>query len=386
MKNHSFFLFLPKKQVHSLYIHIPFCRKACHYCDFHFSTSLKRKPELVSAICKELVLRKLESQNQIKTIYFGGGSPSILNKEELSKIFRAIYENYNISPTAEITLEANPDDCSKDLLLFYKELGINRLSIGIQSFFDDDLILMNRSHNSHQAKKILQDSLQIFENITIDLIYGIPTSNFEKWQKNIDISLNFGVPHLSAYALTIEPKTALSSLIKKGKIANVDENQMHEQFFYLKKILENQGFIHYELSNFGKEGFFSQNNTTYWEQKNYMGIGPSAHSFNSKERRWNISNNIKYIQNIENNQIYFETETLTQKDRYNELIMTGLRTKKGVSIFQIEELNPHFFKDFKNEIILLKQRNLISEENNFIKVTNEGLFLIDNISRELFWV
>lgn len=372
--------------MHSLYIHIPFCRKACHYCDFHFSTSLKRKPELVSAICKELILRKLESQNQIKTIYFGGGSPSILNKEELSKIFRTIYENYNISLTAEITLEANPDDCSKDLLLFYKELGINRLSIGIQSFFDDDLILMNRSHNSQQAKKILQDSLQIFENITIDLIYGIPSSNFEKWQKNIELSLNFGVPHLSAYALTIEPKTALSSLIKKGKIANVDENHMHEQFFYLKKILENQGFIHYELSNFGKEGFFSQNNTAYWEQKNYMGIGPSAHSFNSKERRWNISNNIKYIQNIENNQIYFETETLTQKDRYNELIMTGLRTKKGVSIFQIEELNPHFFKDFKNEIILLKQRNLISEENNFIKVTNEGLFLIDNISRELFWV
>ncbi|GIZ16064.1 radical SAM family heme chaperone HemW [Capnocytophaga catalasegens] len=377
--------------MYSLYIHIPFCKQACHYCDFHFSTTLKRKTELIEALCKELILRRQEAvHSELQTIYFGGGTPSLLTSNELEKIMDTIYQHYKVSEKAEITLEANPDDFSNqgNLSLSFekiKQLKINRLSIGIQSFFEEDLQLMNRAHTAWQAQTILQEASTFFDNITIDLIYGIPNMSNDRWIKNIQKALDAGVPHISAYALTVEPRTALEKLIHKGKIPHINEEQTYEQFFLLKNILEEKNFIHYELSNFGKEGYFSKNNTAYWEQKPYMGIGPSAHSYNGKERSWNISHNIKYIQAISANIRPCETEKLSIYDSYNELILTGLRTQKGISLVQIESL---FGKEFHSHL-LREANNYLQEElllidNKHLKTTNKGIFLSDGIASNLF--
>ena len=377
--------------MYSLYLHIPFCRQACYYCDFHFSTTLKHKPDLVEALCKELILRKDEAQHTLQTIYLGGGTPSILDFNELKQIFDTIYRNYSVSGDAEITIEINPDDFTKDnkhlLLEQLKDLGINRLSIGVQSFFDEDLKLMNRIHNVNQAKSILEKSIKIFKNITIDLIYGIPKMDNNRWKENIKIALDFGIPHISAYALTVESKTALEKFIVKGKISPVSEEQSYEQFFILQEILEKEQFIHYELSNFGKEGFFSKNNTAYWEQKNYMGIGPSAHSYNGKERSWNISNNIKYIQSINQNILPSQKEILSLTNKYNELIMTGLRTRKGVSLTQVKEtIGEKYFLYLMKESSKYIKNNTLILENNFIKISKNSLFLSDGVSSELFYI
>lgn len=377
--------------MYSLYLHIPFCRQACYYCDFHFSTTLKHKPDLVEALCKELILRKDEAQHTLQTIYLGGGTPSILDFNELKQIFDTIYRNYSVSGDAEITIEINPDDFTKDnkhlLLEQLKDLGINRLSIGVQSFFDEDLKLMNRIHNVNQAKSILEKSIKIFKNITIDLIYGIPKMDNNRWKENIKIALDFGIPHISAYALTVESKTALEKFIVKGKIPPVSEEQSYEQFFILKEILEKEQFIHYELSNFGKEGFFSKNNTAYWEQKNYMGIGPSAHSYNGKERSWNISNNIKYIQSINQNILPSQKEILSLTNKYNELIMTGLRTRKGVSLTQVKEtIGEKYFLYLMKESSKYIKNNTLILENNFIKISKNSLFLSDGVSSDLFYI
>lgn len=377
--------------MYSLYLHIPFCRQACYYCDFHFSTTLKHKPDLVEALCKELILRKDEAQHTLQTIYLGGGTPSILDFNELKQIFNTIYRNYSVSGDAEITIEINPDDFTKDnkhlLLEQLKDLGINRLSIGVQSFFDEDLKLMNRIHNVNQAKSILEKSIKIFKNVTIDLIYGIPKMDNNRWKENIKIALDFGIPHISAYALTVESKTALEKFIVKGKIPPINEEQSYEQFFILKEILEKEQFIHYELSNFGKEGFFSKNNTAYWEQKNYMGIGPSAHSYNGRERRWNISNNIKYIQSINQNILPSQKEILSLTNKYNELIMTGLRTRKGVSLTQVKEtIGEKYFLHLMKESSKYIKNNTLILENNFIKISKNSLFLSDGVSSDLFYI
>lgn len=377
--------------MYSLYLHIPFCRQACFYCDFHFSTTLKHKPDLVEALCKELILRKDEALHTLQTIYLGGGTPSILDFNELKQIFDTIYRNYSVSGDAEITIEINPDDFTKDnkhlLLEQLKDLGINRLSIGVQSFFDEDLKLMNRIHNVNQAKSILEKSIKIFKNVTIDLIYGIPKMDNNRWKENIKIALDFGIPHISAYALTVESKTALEKFIVKGKIPPVNEEQSYEQFFILKEILEKEQFIHYELSNFGKEGFFSKNNTAYWEQKNYMGIGPSAHSYNGKERSWNISNNIKYIQSINQNILPSQKEILSLTNKYNELIMTGLRTRKGVSLNQVKEtIGEKYFLYLMKESSKYIKNNTLILENNFIKISKNSLFLSDGVSSDLFYI
>jgi putative coproporphyrinogen dehydrogenase len=377
--------------MYSLYLHIPFCRQACYYCDFHFSTTLKHKSDLVEALCKELILRKDEAQHTLQTIYLGGGTPSILDFNELKQIFDTIYRNYSVSGDAEITIEINPDDFTKDnkhlLLEQLKYLGINRLSIGVQSFFDEDLKLMNRIHNVNQAKSILEKSIKIFKNITIDLIYGIPKMDNNRWKENIKIALDFGIPHISAYALTVESKTALEKFIVKGKIPPVNEEQSYEQFFILKEILEKEQFIHYELSNFGKEGFFSKNNTAYWEQKNYMGIGPSAHSYNGRERSWNISNNIKYIQSINQNILPSQKEILSLTNKYNELIMTGLRTRKGVSLTQVKEtIGEKYFLYLMKESSKYIKNNTLILENNFIKISKNSLFLSDGVSSDLFYI
>jgi oxygen-independent coproporphyrinogen-3 oxidase len=308
-----------------IYIHIPFCKQACHYCDFHFSTSLKKKDEMILALAKEIEMRKSEFQDEVvETIYFGGGTPSRLQIADLRLQIDSIYQNYTVTQNPEITLEANPDDLSIDYLIELSKIGINRLSIGIQSFFEDDLKMMNRAHNSTEAMKCLEEATQYFDNISIDLIYGIPGMSNEKWIQNIETALSYKVPHISSYALTVEPKTALHSFIQKQLIPQPDEEVAQEHFQILVEKLTENDFIHYELSNFGKENYFSKNNSSYWLGEKYIGIGPSAHSYDGQKRGWNVSNNSVYIKSIFENKLPMETEILSKTDRYNEYIMTGL--------------------------------------------------------------
>ncbi|WP_339917193.1 radical SAM family heme chaperone HemW [Yeosuana marina] len=375
-----------------IYIHIPFCKQACHYCDFHFSTSLKKKDELVGALIRELELRIDELKTQtVETIYFGGGTPSLLTIDELALIIQTIYTNYSVATNPEITLEANPDDLvlvraqPRTIFEDYKSIGINRLSIGIQSFFEQDLKLMNRAHNAEEAKVCLQEATKYFDNISLDLIYGIPGLTNEHWLQNIETALSFNIPHISSYALTVEPKTALDSFIKKGIIKNVDDEQAQEQFHLLIEKLETSGFIHYELSNFGKPDYFSKNNSAYWQGKPYLGIGPSAHSFNGNQRSWNVRNNSKYIKSLQENTLPMEIETLSLTDKYNEYIMTGLRTVWGVSLEKVEQ---DFGKDHKK--YLLEQANhflnngLLYINKGTLLVTKKGKFLSDGIASDLF--
>ena len=369
-----------------IYIHIPFCKQACHYCDFHFSTSLKKKDELIKALGKELQLRKDEFKNRIvETIYFGGGTPSLLTNDELQLLIDTVYDNYRVSSQLEITLEANPDDLSTKRIHDLTNTRINRLSIGIQSFFERDLKLMNRAHNAEEAKACLEEATKHFDNISLDLIYGVPGASNKQWIENIEKAISFGVPHISSYALTVEPKTALASFIQKGIIEDVDDEQAHEQFHILKERLEQEGFIHYELSNFGKEGYFSKNNSAYWQGKPYLGIGPSAHSFNGHQRGWNVRNNTKYINTIQQNQLPIEIETLSLTDRYNEYIMTGLRTIWGVSLAKVEKDFGTNFKDYLIEQanIFINQHLLYIDEGQ-LRVTKKGQFLCDGIASELF--
>ncbi|MCZ8196166.1 MAG: radical SAM family heme chaperone HemW [Flavobacterium sp.] len=371
-----------------IYIHIPFCKQACHYCDFHFSTSMKKKEEMVLALVKEIELRKEESNNElIETIYFGGGTPSRLQIADLKLLIDAIYKNYKVDKNPEITLEANPDDLSEDYLIELSKIGINRLSIGIQSFFEDDLELMNRAHNSAEAKKCLEIATRYFDNITIDLIYGMPNMTNEKWLQNIETALSFNIPHISSYALTVEPKTALHSFIQKGIIPNLDENLASEHFYILVEKLEENGFIHYELSNFGKPDYFSKNNSAYWLGKKYIGIGPSAHSFNGISRSWNISNNAMYLKAIAENRLPSETEILSKTDQYNEYIMTGLRTIWGVSLERIEAEFGKTYLDYLNkQASKFIDDNLLFVENNTLKTTKKGKFLTDGIASDLFFL
>ncbi|MCC1483083.1 radical SAM family heme chaperone HemW [Winogradskyella immobilis] len=369
-----------------IYIHIPFCKQACHYCDFHFSTSLKKKDKLINALVGELELRKNEFNNiTVETIYFGGGTPSILTNEELQLILNTIYKNYNVSKDPEITLEANPDDLSKDRIIQLSSSPINRLSVGIQSFFEADLKLMNRAHNAQEAKDCLSVATQYFSNISIDLIYGIPGATNTQWIENIKMALNYNVPHISSYALTVEPKTALATFIQKGIITDVDDEQAHDQFHILKDKLEASGYTHYELSNFGKPNYYSKNNSAYWQGKPYMGIGPSAHSFNGTQRGWNLRNNSKYIKTITENKLPIEIETLTNIDRYNEYIMTGLRTMWGVSLGKVEA---DFGQSYKKHLLEASQsfinQDLLYLDAEHLHVTKKGQFLSDGIASELF--
>jgi len=370
-----------------IYIHIPFCKQACYYCDFHFSTSLKKKPELLDAICKELILRKDELKSEVQTIYFGGGTPSLLTSEELQQIFDTIYENYAVSKNPEITLEANPDDLSKDLLIQLSKSPINRLSIGVQSFFEEDLKLMNRAHNASEALECIKDAMHYFNNSSIDLIYGIPGLSNKRWEENLKIATSLKVPHLSCYALTVEPKTALETFIKKGIVPPVDDVSAARHYKMLLKITEKEGYENYEFSNFGKPGFHSQNNTAYWQGKPYLGIGPSAHSYDGDTRSWNISNNAKYIKSIEAGELPLEREILSETDKYNEYIMTGLRTKWGVSLEIVEKIFGKKHRDYVLEQAKEHlETNLLVLDGNVLKVTRKGKFLSDGIASSLFLV
>nr|WP_288834270.1 radical SAM family heme chaperone HemW [uncultured Flavobacterium sp.] len=371
-----------------IYIHIPFCKKACHYCDFHFSTSMKKKDEMVLALAKELEMRKNEfAQETVETIYFGGGTPSRLQIADLRLQIVAIYNNYKVIEKPEITLEANPDDLSEDYLIELTKIGVNRLSIGIQSFFEDDLKMMNRAHNSAEAKKCLEVATKYFDNISLDLIYGIPGMSDERWKQNIETALSFEIPHISSYALTVEPKTALNKLIQTGKIAEPKDELASAHFMILVETLEANGFIHYELSNFGKENYFSKNNSAYWLGKKYIGIGPSAHSYDGISRSWNVANNALYLKSIQESKLPNEIEILSVADCYNEYIMTGLRTIWGVSLDRIQTEFGQNYLDY-----LLKQAqkflndDLLFVENNILKPTKKGKFLTDGIASDLFYL
>jgi oxygen-independent coproporphyrinogen-3 oxidase len=371
-----------------IYIHIPFCKQACHYCDFHFSTSMKKKEEMVLALAKEIQMRKSEFKDEVvETIYFGGGTPSILTIDEIRFLISEVYKNYAVAENPEITLEANPDDLSKARIIELSKSPINRLSIGIQSFFEDDLVMMNRAHNSAEARKCLEEATKYFDNISLDLIYGIPGMSNEKWKQNIETALSFGIPHISSYALTVEPKTALNKLIQTGKIAKPKDEVAEEHFQVLVETLEKNGFIHYELSNFGKENYFSKNNSAYWLGKKYLGIGPSAHSYDGISRSWNVSNNPMYLKSLEENIMPNEIEILSETDRYNEYIMTGLRTIWGVSLDRIEqEFGDEYLDYLQKQSLKFLNDDLLFIENNILKPTQKGKFLTDGIASDLFYL
>ena len=347
---------------------------------------------MVQALAKEIQLRSkpithypLPITEPIETIYFGGGTPSILDIADLKFLIDEIYRNYKVVSAPEKTAEANPDDLSYDTIRQFANSPVNRLSIGIQSFFEDDLKLMNRAHNVEEAKKCLEIATQYFDNISIDLIYGIPNMSNEKWLQNIETALSFNVPHISSYALTVEPKTALHSFIQKGIIPPPDDEVAQAHFQILVDKLSENDFIHYELSNFGKEQYFSKNNSSYWLGKKYIGIGPSAHSYDGKNRGWNVSNNALYIKSIQENKLPIEIETLTKTDRYNEYIMTGLRTIWGVSLDRIEEEFGKTYLDYLNQqAAKFIEDHLLFVDENILRTTKNGKFLCDGIASDLF--
>lgn len=370
-----------------IYLHIPFCKQACHYCDFHFSTSTRKKSRLVDMLCWEMILRKSEIPASIETIYFGGGTPSLLSSEELQQIFETLFSNFQVAEDAEITLEANPDDLSEEKIAQLAVSPVNRLSIGVQSFFEDDLKLMNRAHNETEALESLQAAKKHFENISIDLIYGIPGLTDEKWKENLKIALELEIPHISSYALTIEADTALEKFIEKGKLQPVEDEQYRRQFDILVQTLTQAGFEHYEFSNYGKTGFHSRNNMAYWLGKPYLGVGPSAHSFDGKQRKWNISNNSLYINSLEMEKIPQETEELSINDRYNEYVMTRLRTKFGVNVLELEQDFGKKYRDYfeRNAENFLQQELMLRSDLIYL-ITKKGKFLSDGIAADLFYI
>ncbi|WP_442846656.1 radical SAM family heme chaperone HemW [Leeuwenhoekiella sp. H156] len=368
-----------------LYIHIPFCKQACHYCDFHFSTSLKKKDQLVEALCAEIILRKNEIPGVLQTIYFGGGTPSLLDADELERIFKTIDAHFAITENPEITLEANPDDLTEEKLKMLAQSRINRLSIGVQSFFEADLKLMNRAHNADEAVRCLELAKAYFDNISIDLIYGMPDMINARWKENLNKALQLDIPHISSYALTVEPNTALQKFIEKGVVKPVDDAVAQAHFEILVDTMQQAGFENYEFSNFGKPGYFSRNNTAYWTGKAYLGIGPSAHSYDGNTRSWNINNNPKYIKAIEAGELPVERETLSLTDKYNEYVMTGLRTIWGISLSKIEESFGLKFKEYAlQQAEKHLEEHLLSRDGDRIVVTKKGKFLSDGLASDLF--
>lgn len=375
------------RKVAGIYIHIPFCKQACYYCDFHFSTSLKKKSELVHALCLELEMRKSEVTEVVETIYFGGGTPSLLTSDELTTILNGVYSNYRVKEHPEITLESNPDDLTLQKITELANTKVNRLSIGIQSFFEEDLKLMNRAHTAEESMVCIKNASAYFKNITIDLIYGMPNMSNERWLENVNKAISLGIPHISCYALTVEPKTALESFIRKGLVSPLDDEMAKSHYELLIAETEKMGFINYEFSNFGKEGFESVNNMAYWTGRPYLGVGPSAHSYDGLVRSWNINNNSKYIKSLKEGKLPIEREVLTVNDKYNEYIMTRLRTHWGISLTEIADLFGNTYHDY----LMVQAENFIENgyltlEKGRLKVTKEGKFLSDGIAADLFLV
>ena len=370
-----------------IYIHIPFCKQSCYYCNFHFSTSTKNKDEVLDAIENEIKQKGQATNEAISTIYFGGGTPSILDVNEINSIIKRIYKEFNVESEAEITIEANPDDLNKEKIINLSLTEINRLSIGVQSFIDKELKIMNRAHDSKKALNSIEISKKYFNNISIDLMYGVPESTLESWTYNLDTVSQFDINHISSYALTVEPKTALESFVRKLIVDMPDEGLVYDQYNLINTKLEPLGFINYEVCSFAKENFFSKNNSAYWLRKKYIGIGPSAHSFDGKSRSWNISSNKKYIDQIKKGKSFYKKEKLSKVDQYNEYVMTGFRTIWGVSAKFIENNFNSKFKNYFTDRIQkhIDQKNIIVKDDIYT-TTNEGRFLADGISSDLFLV
>lgn len=370
-----------------IYIHIPYCRQKCHYCNFFSVASSKFLPEVMESICLEAIKQKHYLKGVlIDSVYFGGGTPSLINSSLLERVMETLHSEYTINSGAEITLEANPDDISPSGLNEWKQMGINRLSIGIQSFRDEDLHYLNRVHNGSKAKECIDMALDSgFRNLTIDLIYGIPTLTDHAWKTNIETALEAGIKHISAYSLTVEPRTALDVIIRKGKYAPVDEVQSIRHFEMLMKIMEENGFLHYEISNFCLPGNFAKHNTAYWQRGPYLGLGPSAHSFDGNSRQWNVSGIAEYIKSISENSFPFESERLSNEQLYNEYVMTGLRTMWGCNS---EVINKQFGETCHSEFIDRIQKfiesDLVFESNHIFKLTLSGKLMADGIASDLF--
>lgn len=369
-----------------IYIHIPFCKQKCTYCDFHFSTSFQAyRVRMIESIGKELELRKNYMQGQpIETIYFGGGTPSILNPEELHYLLDTIHTHFDTSLLGELTLEANPDDITEERIASWKDAGINRLSIGLQSFRESDLQWMNRAHTVREALNCVNLAVKNgISTITVDLIYGLPGLTNEEWVHHIETAVQMGVQHVSAYCLTIEGGTTLDAFVKKGKIIPADEHHQAEQFLLLVDTLERNGFIQYEISNFCRPGNESRHNSNYWKGIHYLGAGPSAHSYNGTSRSWNIRNNHLYMNAVEREECWFETEELSKTDIYNELLMTGLRMAEGINTDQLNEILPPD-PDFHSQISQLQREGLMEIQGTSIRLTKTGRLQADRIASDLF--
>lgn len=370
-----------------LYLHIPFCKQACHYCNFHFSTSLRHKKELVAALLNELELqRDFLGGAALSSIYLGGGTPSLLEIGELEQIFSKITALHRVAPDAEITFEANPDDLTLEKLNALRQhTPVNRLSIGIQSFSDEDLRWMNRAHTAAHAQDCLRDALSVgFDALSIDLIYGSPTTSDAQWAENLRRVFDFGIPHLSCYCLTVEEGTALGAWVRKGQQLPVDEEKAARQFEYLMETAATHGYEHYEISNFAVPEHYARHNSSYWRGEPYLGIGPSAHSFDGYSRQWNVANNAHYIKALANNQVPYERETLTPAQRFNEYVMTSLRTMWGADMDVIRGMGGRFAAHFEQGARMFLERGVMERVGEHYRLTRTGKFLADGIAADFF--
>ncbi len=373
-----------------IYFHIPFCKQKCSYCNFHFSTSLTHKDALLQAIHTELDLRHTElDEKPIQSIYFGGGTPSLLEVDELSKLLEQTQRYFDWDKSIEITLEANPDDLSAPFLKALAKTPINRLSIGTQSFFTDDLVLMNRAHTAGEALDSIKRSQDYgFENLSIDLIYGAMTSSMEIWESNLKTARSLEVPHISAYALTVEPKTVLSHWVQEKIVPAPSQALQNDQFHYMAQYLKREGLSHYEISNFALPGYESRHNSAYWNYSPYLGLGPSAHSYDGKSRRcWSVANNTQYIKSLAQGSLPLEIELLEEKDRYNEMLMIGLRTKKGVDLSRLKtEFSSELLAHFGNELTPKIDNGYLEIQGDYLVIPSEHWFMADGIASDLFKV
>jgi oxygen-independent coproporphyrinogen-3 oxidase len=388
----SFIIYLQSIKIQrilpGLYIHIPYCKQACHYCDFHFSTRNADRAEMLAAICKEIELRSsfLEDRS-LTSIYFGGGTPSLLDESEWMSIWDSINEHFTIPPGIEVTMEANPDDLDRSKLSALARSPINRLSIGIQSFRDEDLQWMNRAHNRRQALQCLEDAKALgFQNISIDLIYGSPNFTPEALDSNLEIVMAFGIPHLSCYALTVERKTVLAHQVKKGLTKMPKDQAVADQFMLLMDIMDREGYEHYEISNFALPNYRAIHNSNYWQRVAYLGVGPSAHSFQDQRRSWNIANNRKYITGIQTERPYREEELLTTDEAYNEYIMTGLRTKEGCTEGDVRTFGERYLAYFQKHVVEYLNRGWVELAEDRYQLTQKGKIYADLIASDLFVV
>ncbi|MCU0429581.1 MAG: radical SAM family heme chaperone HemW [Cytophagaceae bacterium] len=369
----------------SIYFHIPYCRQACHYCDFHFSTNTSTQARVVAAMRKELELRRAYiGKDTIQTIYFGGGTPSVLHQEELSSLLEDCFRYFSVSPGAEITLEANPDDVSLPVLRDWKALGVNRISLGVQTFQSQPLRQMNRIHTGDSARRAIQEVQEILPNITVDLMYGLVGDTLDRLKEDTEALIQLNIPHLSAYCLTIEEKTAFGQWHKKGKLETPEEDISVAQFDYLMDVLESQGYLHYEISNFGKPGYLSQHNRNYWQGGNYLGIGPGAHSYNQQSRQYNVENNVSYFTCIEKSETFYEIEYLDEKIKLNEYLLTGIRTMEGIDLEYIRATYPQYWGELSAPLPILLTNGLVLQKESRILLTRKGKHLSDRITRDLF--